>query len=341
MIQHVDPDVLREYIREQGVHFDQTAASYVFTCPRCSGKKKLYIRKKDGRFVCWRCKETDGFQGRVEFALAALLGISVKEVRGKLYGDQAVEAEVYLDVQVRDFFDDGEADEVDVVEHVVHTWPFDYYPIDHEHAARGLAYLEGRGVTAEVAKRYGLRYSPVERRVVFPVESQGILYGWQGRIIVPNEWYDKDGEKHEIPKILSSDGLRRDRLLMFSDRLRGSGHAVLLEGPVDGMKADLCEGNVVTMGKAVSPQQVALLRNAGLDALYLGLDPDAAAETARLAADLNADMKLYQMLARGVGKADIGAMRPEEVLDLFRGAPRINPGRVFVYLAPDRPRLLG
>lgn len=287
--------------------------------------------KETGRFVCWICRETEGYQGNPEFALADLLAIPIKQVKAKLYGEGGV-TPTWIDLQVKDLYNDPELIETSTVSLKNIVFPYDYYPIDHEFAVKGLAYLKSRGISLEIAQKYNLRYSPIEERVIFPVESKGNLYGWQGRLIVPDKYVDSQGISRKRLKIKSSLGIPRDRTLMFSDQVTGN-HAILTEGPVDAIKADLCSGNVACMGKAVTRAQVAILLNAGVKKLYLALDPDAADEIGRLVKTYFDDVELFEMLAnnKGPNKADLGAMDYEEVLDLFNSARKINPGRIFVY----------
>lgn len=331
----LDPQVLLQFLKETGLKYSQTANSYVFNCPRCHGKKKLYVRKADGRFTCWKCKETDNYQGNPAIAFADLLGRPLREIKVRLYGTENVAVKLWLDVRVTDFF--GDDDEVDEDAGSIPTtpWPFDYLEIDDLHAARGAQYLRGRGIPLWLAKQYGIRYCPKDRRVIFPVNDGSNLYGWQARIVIPNKFIDEDGNEREIPKILSSTGIPRERTLMFSDRLQGVDHAILCEGPIDAMKAHFCKGNVAAMGKAVSTKQIKLLMNAGVKKLYLALDPDAADEIQRLVRDNYDDFEFYEMIApqvRGVDKPDLGAMDFSEVDELFRAARRIEPGRLFVHL---------
>ncbi len=124
---------------------------------------------------------------------------------------------------------------------------------------------------------------------------------------------------------------------MFADRLNGSRHAVVAEGPVDALKAHLCGGNVSPMGKAVNPAQMGLILNAGVRDVYLGLDPDAADETARLVRNHFGDVRLFQLAAPVKGameKPDLGALDQLEVLELFRSARQIHAGQLFLYLGP-------
>jgi len=285
--------------------------------------------------VCFVCAEGEGrFRGKAEFALAALFGWPVGEVRRKLYGDDFEDKTVddLLTFQLYDFY--GEEDEI--VEDVTSTlptlpWPGDFYPIDDPKSARGLKYLEQeRGVPLALALEYGLRYCPPQRRVIFPVEVNGRLIGWQARSVIPTEWHDDDGILHVVPKILGNKGLKREVSLMFGDRLQGSDHAVICEGPLDGIKAHLCRGNTVTMGKAVSEAQIKAIRRSGVKKVYLALDPDAAAEMDRLCHELG-DLELYHLLPSR-GHKDLGEMTPEAVLEQFNKASRVDAGMLFMYL---------
>jgi len=326
----VDTDALRGYLVEHDIRFKEGGQSFIMDCPKCGKYNKLYIRKTDGRFVCWVCAETDNFKGKPEYALVEMTGDSVEVVRNILYGDAIPQASIHLEINLRDFWAEGE-DEIVVVAPLVPTrWPYDYYPIEHPWSKDGLAYLATRGIDLELAVRYGLRFCPSRRRVAFPVAQNGILYGWQDRLVVPHEWTNSETlKKIKIPKAVTSTGLKKEKVIMFADRLTGSDHCVLAEGPISAMKADLCGGNVATMGKAVSLAQVQLIRNSGVKKLYLALDPDAAKETALLVRELASEMEVYDMIPK---KGDLGNMSLEEVHRLFLLAPRVNAAHVFVHL---------
>jgi DNA primase len=318
----LDLDALEKLLQESGERIYNGRKSWILDCPKCNKKKKLYIRKSDGRFVCWYCKETEGFEGRPEFALVELLSLSLEEIRFKLYGIGQGNNGAFLELELRDFWDeeDGEAP-VDDRPMIPTVFPFNFYDLDRPTSRKGVEYLEGRGIPKDIAQLYGVRYDPTERRVVFPIIQEGNLYGWQGRAILP-----------EIkPKIMTSIDAPRDRTLMFHDRLKGSPHAVVTEGPVDGIKCHLIGGNAVTMGKAVSPRQLALLLASGARKLYFALDPDAADETARLVRDIGTDTETY-LMEPAKGYKDLGEMEMGAVLEQFHRAQRVSAGHLFIYL---------
>lgn len=325
----IDPDRLQKFLEESGLSYSTNRRSYIFTCPRCSKRNKLFMLKADGRFICWTCGDS-GFKGRAEFALSAMTGLSPASIRKTLHGQDVMQdlaVEGYFQIHLQDFYDPGEAIEDEILEsQVSKNFPLDFLPIDHFMAVRGLTYLQKRDIDLELARFYGLHYSPVARRVIFPIRSGDKLLGWQARAVFNTEVIDQDGKKIKIPKILT-EGDRNT--LMFLDRLAGSEHAVICEGPVDALKAHLCGGNVATMGKIVSRTQIDIIKGSGVRKIYLALDPDAAAETAKLVKEF-ADFEVYRLLPPK-GCKDLGECTLEEVKRQFDSAPRIYPGQLFLH----------
>lgn len=325
---------IRAILQEHGVSFKANSKSYIMSCPRCNKSQKLYIRKADGRFVCWYCKEIDGFQGKAEFALAELCSIPVVQAQKMLYGEgHGQPTAIHLTINVADFEDEDSDDYVDVKEGLKPVaWPLDFYPLNTEIGAKGGRYLESRGIPLALAMEYGIRYYPAKTSVIFPVMSQGQLYGWQQRLVENDQPYWDERRKRVINplKAITSTDLKKDRILMFSDRLNGSKHAILCEGPVDALKAHLCGGNVASLGKAVSDTQLELIRNSGIERLYLGLDPDAYLELDRIRKKMR-DLVLYDFRPPAPYK-DLGEMSLEAVKHHFDNATVLNPAFVLLYL---------
>lgn len=330
--------VLKEVLDEYGVPYKQNSRSFILDCPRCNKKDKLYFEKSNGWFVCWYCRELTNFKGRPEYALSEVIGQSIGEVKEKLYGKDQVKlnGSNILDIKLKDFFSDEDEPDNDATdEFPTIYWPLTAHEIDQPLAQRGAEYLNGRGISIEIAKQYGIRYDTPSRRVLFPVHgTDGRLLGYQKRLIVPHEYYDEDeGVLRSVPKVLSTKAIPRDRVFMFWERMKGSEHAVVTEGPVDALKAHLCGGNIASMGKAMSRQQIELLRNSGIKRVYLALDPDAADETSRLVNEFYSDMEVFYM-PPAAGYKDLGEMPMEAVYELFQRAVRVNPCHLFVFLKP-------
>lgn len=327
---HHSPEVLKNFLRDSGLSYAENSVSYIFTCPRCDKKKRLYIHKQSWRFICFYCATVDNFKGRVEYALSSLLNRPAKEIAAELYGTGNVPVEAEVGFNLRDWFGEGE-EEVEAKPPEEVAWPVEYLAISDPRALAGAQYLKSRGIGLRLASQYGIHYDPIRSRVAFPVQAAGKLYGWQARTILPTEFVDPQGVTRTIPKILSSKGIPRSQTLMFVDRLQGHQHAVLCEGPVDSIKAHYCGGNVAAMGKQVTKGQIELLKNAGIQKLYLALDPDASSEMGNLFRSYSDDFQIYTMLAAG-GKKDLGEMGYGEVFELFLNAKPIPTGRLFVYL---------
>jgi hypothetical protein len=309
---------IRALLQEAGVPFKTDARSFICTW-------------KSGRFVCWYCRETEGFEGRVEVALTELCSIPIVDLKKTLYGDLPANAPAYISLGM-DLQDEGEADYLEEEGSLLKpmAWPLEFHPIESPMSKKGAQYLEGRGIPVAIAAQYGIRYWPAKSSVIFPVESQGNLYGWQRRLIEGDQPY-WNGHKLITPlKALTSEGLRRDRVLMFSDRIKDSNHIVITEGPVDAIKAHLCGGNVATLGKAVSDTQLELIANSGVEKVYLGLDPDAYLELDRIRKKLG-HLKIYDLRPPAPYK-DLGEMSFEEVKSLFDSAPILLPAAVTIYL---------
>jgi hypothetical protein len=343
------PEALQTLIETSGLEFDNRyKKAWRFDCPKCGKKERLYIRRRDGRFICWYCRDKTegGFEGDPEYALSLLLGRSTTDIQDIIYGPEftpTARLNLRFWGSVRPYVredEDLDDDELELPEDVANPlvgipYPPHYISIFDPKAELGQIYLHGRGVTPELAKVYQLMYDPMKRRVVFPVVTRGVMVGWQARTCGPSEWVDDDGRQRKIPKILTTiiEGTR-DNVLMFEHRLEGSDHAVLAEGPFDALKLHLCGGNVCSMGKSVAPGQVERLKAFGIKKLYLAQDPDAHTETRLLNRKYCKDFEIYYLTPKGTGYEDFGAMPPELAFECFKKAERVHPRQWFLYFGP-------
>lgn len=342
----VKPSALKSFIESTSLKYRDGARSYIFECPRCRKADKLYIRKSDGRFICWVCAEIDNYKGWAELPLRDLTGLSLGVIKEALYGSSGADSQgPWINVNLRDFFSEADEERSDYTQTEAlqeRKWPVDYYDLTALCSKRGLGYLNNRGISLELAQYYQLKYDPRGSRVVFPVSYQNKLYGWQARYIHDTEGVNEEsGREWKIPKILSSDSLvsARNQIVMFADQLTGTDQAIISEGPIDAIKCHLCHqsgktaGNIATMGKVVDRNQLAFIRNAGVNKIYLALDPDAAAEVGRIASEFN-DLEVFLMKPQP-GYEDFGAMPVEAVPECWRNAEKYKPGRMNVYLDPE------
>lgn len=338
----IDSQSLEKLIRNSGIPFRENATSYVFSCPRCHKKDKLAMYKETGGFICYHCA-VDGFKGRPEFALAELLNKHVGEIRKIIYGSNVPETFGYLDVQFVDYWNENEELQLPELEaNIPETcWPPDFVGMEQPMVfVKGARYLHKRGITPEHVTVYDIKYSPIDQRVIFPVKIDNKLIGWQARSINPTERWDAETERTvRIPKILTSGSLigKGQKWLMFQDRLKGSPHCVLAEGPISALKAHKCGGNVASMGKNVSEHQLKTIKKS-VKKLYIALDPDAGQEIAKLAYDLYEDLEIYLMrmpqnfnqLDSDENEKDLGDLSDDEVLEVFLRATPEPRGRIYV-----------
>jgi hypothetical protein len=324
---------LQELLDEGSIPYKQNSKSFVLSCPRCGKAQKLYLRKADGRFVCWVCNENSGFSGKAEWVLTELLGTDIATLRRELYGVASGPTSLYLDLVLEDFFDEDDEIPMFVPETQLEVLADPgFRPLP---GSPGEEYLAKRGVPLALAEKYKIAWWPAKNSIVFPVISRGKMIGWQTRILGPSEWYDEESNTTiRVPKAITSTGLKKERTFMFGDNLEGSRHAILCEGPFDAIKTDLCGGGVASLGKLVSPTQLQLLKLSGIERLYLALDPDAFMEASRLMKELRAlmeNLEVYDMRPPDQ-YSDLGEMPLDEVKDLMDSAPRLYPQHIFMYL---------
>lgn len=311
-----EPRLLKAFIEAGDVPFTEGASSFIFTCPRCNKERKLYIRKRDGRFVCFRCREDSNFQGkRTEFALAELYNISIDQAVEQIYPNFDIALKSYLELKLVNPYDDNE-EIIEEDELLGISMPSEFVGIESDKSIKGISYMISRGVGVDLFDKYDLKYNPKWRTVVFPVYMGGTLVGWQER-----------GTDSDFKYTLN--GFKKEKTLMFYDR-SDADHVILCEGPVDAIKADLCGGAVSSMGKGVSPKQLDLIKQKTRK-LYLALDPDASKEFDSICRSMYDYMDSIYVLTTPKGRKDLGASTFEEVYEQFQKAEKYT-GRIFMFL---------
>lgn len=324
---------LADLIKSSGVSFRESSQSFIFECPRCQKRDKLYLRKANGRFICFHCAG-DGFKGKPEYALRELLEIPLRRIQDILYGTQSPDQFDELVLEWEDHWEEEEflfdlpAPITGICE------PPDHYGPDDPCFAAARDYLVNeRGISDDVISRYGIKWSPEEQRVIFPITFGDTFVGYQGRYIHATEYEDASGRTRRIPKAITTlDPACTGKAVIFEERLRGCRQAVITEGPLDALKCDQIPGggNVATMGRAVTDAQLRLI-GSYTHRIYLGLDPDAAQDITRILQTHGDDFETY-LLQPPRGKKDLGDCSPEEVLAAFLVAPRLHRDSLVISL---------
>lgn len=305
---------LQDFLNKHSVKHTTSGESYVLECPRCLKQDKLWMYQSNGYFVCFYCREKEQFEGWPEVVLSEITGQSIQNVRIELY-DNLSAATKEIPLKIRPYFDPDVIDDRQTIE-----FAKEFIDILDPLANDGLCYLESRGIPSSIALKYKLKYNPINKRIVFPVQESSRLFGWQARTIRPTEWVDMNGFTQRVPKVIGSKGTKLHKCLMFADNLIGSNHIVVCEGPIDAVKCDSVGGAVATMGKNVSDYQIDIIKKHPAKKVYLALDPDALSEIELVAKKL-VSKELYLLVAPKPYK-DLGEMTFKEVEELFHSAPK-------------------
>lgn len=322
-----DVDGLLQFLGEAGIEPDGTTRrSVTFRCPRCEKARKLSMIRENGYWSCWHCAAL-GVKGWPEDLLVLLLQVDWTQAK-EMLGQNITPTDT--------FFLPPPWTELEVEEDVlpIMAWPAHAFRLDHPQARRGVAYLEGRGLPRDLLMEYDVRYSQEWRRVMFPMVVEGFLTGWQGRSVV-----DAPTDpvlRRRYLKAKNSDDLPRGRAFMFEGRLRGVGHAVITEGPVDALKAHVVGGNVAALGKVVTDGQVATLVRYGVRTAYLALDPDAMEENKLMVRRLRDHGIATRWVEIPEPYEDLGAMPLGEAARTILDAPEITLQDFIFRLADSR-----
>ena len=315
MSSNLNADKIKTIIEDLGFDYRERPRTIFTTCPGCDQDDKLSILKDGGSTICYR--GSCSFGGPRPFIEWVMLtkGCDRQQAINLVYGepDQPIEqGGLKLNLSRPD--KQGVREMLQPI-----PWPPPFaLTLDKSDAAPGAGYLANRGVAPELAASYGITYDIASRRVVFPVVMNMFVYGWQARAIDPVAPGDR---------MRNNPGFQRARCVLFLDRLQPGKPAIIAEGPFDALKFHLCGGNVSTMGKNVSSEQLALILARRPSAIYLALDDDAAAEMRDVAKRVSIPVFRVRVpetaveRCRQVGKkADFGECTMEECMQAFRDA---------------------
>lgn len=267
-----------EILQEYGLDFKEKNRTLTgVPCPICQREDKFSILKANGYTICYRSSCEYGKRDFVGF-VQAVAGISFEEALEKLKGERdendvgdLLKEGLGLKIELVDPFEDDDEMDMSILSDLTPVKYPDWHmvPITSPEGYDGLKYLEGRGITKEMAQNLEITFSPFYQRVYLPIKMNDVFYGYQGRAIRKVE--DKD-------RIRNNEGFHRETLVMFLDNLKYSKDAIISEGPFDGMKFELVGGYVSTLGKEITDKQIQLIMSYEPERIFLALDDDAAYE---------------------------------------------------------------
>lgn len=302
--------------------------SYIFNCPACGGKKKLYIEKTTGRTKCFKSDSEHCPSGKLTYALHLITGLPTSLISTEIFeatpplkhGDEVDISFEVESTQKKHIAIPASGDDI----------PIDFIPIYDPEAIEGVNYLEKRGITREMMVKYGFMYSPIMRRVIFPVVMDSVLYGWQGRAV---DQVDKNLRMYNMP------GEWKARTLMFYGNIKNSKHVILAEGPISALKFEKVGGFVASMGKEISLRQIEIIMESGVEKLYLALDRDAAENINSIVEKVrNPLAKKLECFIINIPdhRGDFGDCTYDECEKAFKNANPITPDDIFVYMDPKQ-----
>jgi hypothetical protein len=321
-------DRIKELIAEQGVPYNEKARTIYTTCPICDQSDKFSILKDNGSCICYRGSCEFGKRWFADW-LALTANITIKEAKDLLYSTDAIRFDPKEEIKTGFISDDD-----DISDPLKDMSPI-VFPENHmmkigsPYADEGQAYLVSRGIPPETASKYGLYFSPMLRRVVFPITMGSKVYGFQGRHI------DKVSDDF---KMRNNEGFKRERMVMFGDNLKNSEHVIICEGPVDAIKFDKVGGAVCTMGKVISEKQRAFIFKHNIKKVYLALDDDAYEEMNELLSQIK--LPVYKIHIPDTcrvrcdqmnKKPDFGECTFDECEEAFKNAEKIDEFHIFNY----------
>ena len=232
-------------------------------CPLCwDEKQRLYVSTTSGLWYCFSCNA----KGNLIALLMELCGLKTNEafVTGK-----SIQGKEQRNLPIIEKRKDSFSALVDEV-----TLPLEFIPIDAspfpDSISMGLRYLQSRGISKEIALRYGVGYCLMGKyslRVIVPVYTEGVL-----KTFVARSWMNNPIKKVLMPKDSKASGA-----LFNHVNLDGYNPAILVEGVFDALKLIPTIPNVVaTLGAHITVDQRILLKRKGYSDVILLRDGDTA-----------------------------------------------------------------
>jgi DNA primase len=308
---------IRQILKTYGISFKENNKSVIIDCPHCLHSQKLYIRKTDGKFICFYCSSIDKYTGTVNELLSELLNLPLEQI----------EDSINTSPHIQDIIEEPPKFEPKPLpSYVVNQWSEFFDP------AR--KYLLSRGITHDLSSFYRIMFDPVSKRIIFPIYDKDQFVGWTDRIILPEKDLirkNQFGEEYRIPK--SYNNFAKSEHLLFEDLWDWSklDHLILTEGPFDAMKLHLAGGAIASCGKMVSETQKELILSKEIKKLYLALDPDAYVETEHLVSDFyDYGLEIYQIVPPP-GRTDMGDCSLDEAYQAFLKAKMVSPASIIGY----------
>ena len=246
-----------------------------YCCPYCPRRGRnadihhhLYLNRSNGLFFCQRCEA----KGHVSFFLKGNKGEPE-------YGRMEDGKRKTRMSALHDYFTSRKSrkPKETVEERVTASLPDDYIAVMDWPESEAVKYLEGRGISFNLAMQRGIGFGATKNRgrIVFPVFEPGnktkCIY-WVARSYTNGDHF-KECECYLCKyKYTNAPKVKRRHFIYGLEFCDDSGECCITEGSISA----LCSGQnaVGTLGKYVTDEQLDLLSER-FDKIQIALDPDA------------------------------------------------------------------
>lgn len=321
--------IIENFFNDFGIKPEkENARSWIFNCPVCGGKQKLYIEKSKNRSICFRQKDENCPKTNTPIiqVLSLIADVNISKIKewielnnpdnitaipfNELFSPIGyIEDDLLLQLNDKKNNFRGEDEKLEINNLTPIQIPDDFVKLNSILSTKGKEYLISRGLNIDFLQKYDIRYSVTRHRVIFPVIHNGQWVGYQGRTIY----------KNVEPRMYNLPGTWKSSSLMFYDNLKNADYVVIAEGAVSALKFEFVGNFVALMGKIMSSTQLQLLVNNNITQYYLALDPDAYVEMENIRNFIikykpNARIKFLPVPN---DKEDFGDCSYNEVLEIF------------------------
>lgn len=307
---------LKQLIGEDAVLDDRKKNLYG-TCPKCNYKEFGISLSENHRFGCFRKKQC-GFAGNI-FTLLNYLGKSVYEIQPGYEFHATLERKLLIHQQVADLIVD--------IPNV--SMPLGWQQIESHD------YLDQRGFTEDDYEKYKPGIATIDPRykdyIIFPIEQENSgIKAYIARSLKSKEeieeinaFYKVKGIDKKVLRYINSNSDFSKILLGIDECTEKTKTIILVEGLFDKRNTDNKLGLhtqeevkcCCTWKCGVSPEQIFLLQQRGIETIILIYDPDVINEIKKAAFEL----EMYFQVWVGFNKkgSDPGAMLEEEFDDVL------------------------
>lgn len=197
---------LQQILKDYDVEFHENRTHIILkNCPNCDGRDKLFVKKDNHLWQCFKCKgegNEETRSGNLYKLLNKVIGLDSVQVKTLLQDGEAIQ---YTPIEIPVATPEVYAPQLSVCNEAnseikTITLPSNFFPLDcSEESVRrfpeAYKYLVSRKVLSkQLIRSFDLRYDAARKRLVFPAYiDHNTLVGYQGRDIT-NRW------KKEHPK---------------------------------------------------------------------------------------------------------------------------------------------